>query len=781
MTTLPQTINSRTSTGTGPGVGETNGHGPTNGTNGYSAGYSTGQLAPVSTMPALSTPVPATTGGAGGGAQLSGADIVRVLRENLWLILLAFVLSAAAGVGLNEYLQRHYLQYRADGKLLLKNPEILSIEGTGLMTTQQAEEELEVRLQTQRAGLKSEQLIQDILQESSNVVRDSSWLRELAGNPDGSLNYAKAKEALLANYNTGVTPGSQLIDVSLTTNNAEEAQQILHYIVQERLNDMRQQNRVLAEVELREIGNVVTTREQEIRNLNQQIENLRSAQTGDGTEIAGSIAALTGLIGQLSSQVIELNNAKLQIEEQLAAARDAIDRGVDPMAVNLIVNEDPTVLQARNLLQNIDLLVETEAGRLGENHPRMIDLRRQQDTYARRLRDTEANAKATARQQVISQYELQLAAIETQLKDAEEKREQFDERLVQLSNDAKDLASLYAQRDAKLAELEANKTAYSVKSRQIAQVPQEELIWFEPPSKPTSPSFPKLPLTVAACVLIGVGLAVGVAFLREILDTSVKSPRDVTRAGQMDVLGVIPDEGDDPEAAVGKNKLELTIANAPHSMTAEQFRTVRSRLAHVAPLESTRSILVTSPQPGDGKTTVACNLAAGMALNGRRVLLVDANFRKPAIHSVFEVPNDKGLAACLADAEQFDDSLVEVSTVPNLFVLPSGPRPANTTELIEGANFTDVLDRALEQFDLVIFDSGPVLFVSETGALAPQVDGVISVIRARRSSRGLLGRLRDSLRSMNVEHLGVVLNAVRSRAGGYYNRNMKTYYSYQNK
>src|SRR5690606_27416580 len=144
------------------------------------------------------------------------------------------------------------------------------------------------------------------------------------------------------------------------------------------------------------------------------------------------------------------------------------------------------------------------------------------------------------------------------------------------------------------------------------QRPHQEVEWAARPVDPTSPAFPRLPMTVAACVLLGLGLAVGLAFLREVMDASVKSPRDVARVGQMNVLGMIPDDSQDPQAG---DPLELTIANAPHSMTAEQFRLMRARLGHLAPLETTRTILVTSPQPGDGKTTVACNLAAGMALN----------------------------------------------------------------------------------------------------------------------------------------------------------------------
>src|SRR5450432_1463206 len=247
--------------------------------------------------------------------------------------------------------------------------------------------------------------------------------------------------------------------------------------------------------------------------------------------------------------------------------------------------------------------------------------------------------------------------------------------------------------------------------------------------------------------------------------------------GQMTLLGMIPHEGDDPQAA--GIPLPTVIYSAPTSMIAEQFRQVRTRLQHAASLDTTRSILVTSPGPGDGKSVVACNLAAGLALNGRRILLVDANFRRPELHKIFELPNDMGFGSVLNSIENFE-SAIKQTKVPNLDVITTGPKPSNATELLESQLLIDFIERALEEYDHVIFDSGPMLVVSETVALAPRVDGVISVIRARTNSRGLLQRLRDTLRQVKAEHLGVVLNGVRATGGGYYGRNIKTYYEYQN-
>jgi capsular exopolysaccharide synthesis family protein len=302
--------------------------------------------------------------------------------------------------------------------------------------------------------------------------------------------------------------------------------------------------------------------------------------------------------------------------------------------------------------------------------------------------------------------------------------------------------------------------------------------WMNTPDLPDTMSFPRLPITLSLAIVLGLAFSLGIAFLREMLDTSVRSPRDIARVGQLNLLGMISDEAEDPQSAGAR--LPLIIAEAPHSMLAEQFRQMRTRLQHAASLDTTRSILVTSPGPGDGKTTAAGNLAAGLALNGRRILLVDANFRRPELHKLFGIGNEQGFSDVLNSVNQFD-ALVQQTHVPNLAVLTSGAKPANPTELLESQLFIDFIERALEEYDHVIFDSGPLLFTSDTVAMAPRVDGVVSVVRARTNSRGLLQRMRDTLRQVKAEHLGVLLNAVRAQAGGYYNRNIKTYYDYQNR
>jgi capsular exopolysaccharide synthesis family protein len=282
---------------------------------------------------------------------------------------------------------------------------------------------------------------------------------------------------------------------------------------------------------------------------------------------------------------------------------------------------------------------------------------------------------------------------------------------------------------------------------------------------------------MGAAGLVGLCLSLGIAFMRELMDSSVRNPRDIARVGQLNLLGMIPHVDEDPQAAAAE--LPLAISQVPHSIIAENFRQVRTRLQHAASLDTTRSLLITSPGPGDGKTTVACNIAAGLALNGRKILLVDANFRRPELHKVFGVPNETGFGNVLTQQSSYE-SVAQKTSVPNLTVLTTGPRPANATELLESQLLSDFIDRALEEYDHVIFDAGPILLVSETVALAPRVDGVVTVVRAKSNSRGVLLRMRDALRQLKAVHLGVVVYGVRQHIGGYYAKNIKNYYAYQN-
>ena len=743
MTTLPQTISSRPR--------------PVQSVNGVPA-LASPMLPPLPFQP------PAQAG-------MSGSDILRVLRQNLWLFLLTIVLAAAAGYGINIYLKKYFTMWRAEGRVEVQLPRTTDPTGQVVLNETGRTMELEILLQNQAQLLTNVQLLNGVLTDENSYTRRSAWLNKEAS-VNGVFDTALALELLQENFRARPVEGSSMIVVSMDAGDREEARQILTEIVNRRLTQVRDINARVSGRTGDFFANRVREQSEIVARMEGELKNMRASMNADD---AGDGGALGIMMMQLARDQSAANSQFQAIQGALRMAQDQVQRGAPLPEVEMQVQVDPILAPYRQQVMQYDIVLLSAEAKYGPNSETVKGLQRELDIRREQLAQREDDLRARLQAQYVDRLQQGLAAAKTSL-DAINKQIQDLNAKAQAASDTR--AEIKRREEAlktandHLAQLKLQADVVKATSNER---PQEDVNWAVIPLTPMEPSFPKLPLTIGVTVILGLGLAVGLAFLREMLDTSVRSPRDIARVGQMTVLGIIPDESADPEAG---DPLELTIANAPHSMTAEQFRIVRSRLGHVAPLETTRTILITSPQPDDGTTTVACNLAAGMALNGRRILLVDANFRRPGVHEVFNLANDAGLAEALADADRFDE-LVRETGVPNLFVLTSGPRPGNPTELIEGAAFTDVVDRALEQFDHVIFDSGPILFVSETGALAPQCDGVVSVVRARRSTRGLLSRMRDTLKSLNVEHLGVVLNGMKHHAGGYYNRNIKTYYAYQ--
>ncbi|WP_236011662.1 CpsD/CapB family tyrosine-protein kinase [Alicyclobacillus fructus] len=217
-----------------------------------------------------------------------------------------------------------------------------------------------------------------------------------------------------------------------------------------------------------------------------------------------------------------------------------------------------------------------------------------------------------------------------------------------------------------------------------------------------------------------------------------------------------------------RQKEKLVTLEDPTSSLAEEYRTLRTNIQFASVVHETRTILVTSSAPGEGKSTTACNLAVVSAQSEKRVLLVDADLRRPNIHRRFQVTNIHGLTSLLIRERSLDDCIL-ASGVERLSILPCGPLPPNPSELASSRAMVDLMHELRERFDLVVIDSPPVLSVSDTLALSRAADGVLFVIDSQKSHRNHVKRAVQTLQQVDAHLLGVVLNRVkRSRTDAYY-------------
>jgi len=274
----------------------------------------------------------------------------------------------------------------------------------------------------------------------------------------------------------------------------------------------------------------------------------------------------------------------------------------------------------------------------------------------------------------------------------------------------------------------------------------------EPASTPTAPFSPRPLVNLALGLLAGLALGAGCAVLRESLDTSVRTSQALaelmTKAGGPPVLGTIVHDA--------RNARHLVAARDDmHGLRAEGFRQLRTNLRFVDVDRAPKVIAVTSALPGEGKTSVAVNLAAAMAEAGAKVCLVETDLRRPTVARSLGLVGDAGLTSCLIGQAHVQQVLQSTGTFS---VLTSGAVPPNPAELLGSEQFRTVLATLSEEFDHIVIDTSPVLPVADTAAMAPVVDGYVLVVRAARTSRTQVTAALDTLRRGGTPVLGTIFN-----------------------
>ncbi len=273
-------------------------------------------------------------------------------------------------------------------------------------------------------------------------------------------------------------------------------------------------------------------------------------------------------------------------------------------------------------------------------------------------------------------------------------------------------------------------------------------------------------------LLAGLALGVGLGWLRDITDQRLRSADEIKAVVNLPILGVVPHI----QHARTPSLRGMQLHNDPMSDVAEAYRTIRTAVYFGVPHGTAKTLLVTSPAPGDGKTTLASNLAIAMAQAGNKILLVDADFRKPMQHKIFELEKKIGLSSVLAGEADLAHA-IHKTAVNGLEVLPCGPIPANPSEILNSQMFADVLSDLVTRYDHVVIDSPPVMPVTDARILAASCDCTILALRAEKSTRKSAVYARDTLRAVGSRILGVVVNDVPRKKGiyGYYYTEAEVY------
>lgn len=485
-------------------------------------------------------------------------------------------------------------------------------------------------------------------------------------------------------------------------------------------------------------------------------------------------------IEQLSQQVTTVRAKRIELGARLGQLRSANrEDPFDVHASELAASQEATHLREGYRAKIAER--QSLATRYGLNHPRMqalnleIDtLRAQMHAVVQSVIDEVAGdlreAQATERGLMGALAEANAQGLELNLREIEYSR---------LNRERENNSKLYGVLLERTTETELGKTRRVSRAQIIDRA-----------IKPTEPVSPRIRVNIAGGILAGLMLGIAAAFLAARLDRTVKTVEDAEGLG-LTVIGMLPsiEEGEsEPEKRRRRRRRgvtdisglpggrDLIVHTRPMSSVAEFCRTIRTNLMFMSADNPLRTLLVTSPGPREGKTTVATSIAITLAQSSKRVLLIDTDLRRPRIHRTFDCPSTVGTTSVLVGDASLEEAVQE-TVVPGLFILPCGPIPPNPAELLHTAKFRELVEEASRTFDRVVLDSPPLGAVTDAAIISPQVQGTILVVKAQATARDAV---RTSLRQLNdvgSNILGGILNDVDlseqnygygSYYGGYY-------------
>ncbi|MGB8008367.1 MAG: polysaccharide biosynthesis tyrosine autokinase [Terriglobales bacterium] len=488
----------------------------------------------------------------------------------------------------------------------------------------------------------------------------------------------------------------------------------------------------------------------------------------------------------ITEKLDELNKEMTQAESD-RMQKEAVYRqsqSNDPDAVAAAIVSDSSGSTATSTL--LDKLREQQANlriqiadlsiQFGPQYPKVAQLNSQVKEIDRQLQ-SETNK---AVDHLKGQY---LAALqrENMLRDSFDKQKQeankLNESAIEYSILKRDLDSnrtLYEGLLEKLKEAGVTAGLHSNNFRIIdaARVPQ-------------SPSEPNIPRNLSFALVLGIISGVGLAFVLENMDNTVRTPEQATALSGLPALGMIPlgskaggygSSGKRLALTASKEAVETVTQIRPQSQMAESYRALRTSLLLSNLGAPPKVIMVTSARPQEGKTTTSLNTAIVLAQKGVRVLLVDADLRRPSVHKTLGMGPRSGLSNILTGSANLEQTITTSAILPNLFIITAGTPPPNPAELLASSNMRDLILELRGMFDHIVIDTPPTLSVTDAVVLSPRADATILVIRSGQTTKQALRRARDILTQVNAHVAGVLLNAVDLTSPDYY-----YYYEYQGK
>jgi capsular exopolysaccharide synthesis family protein len=595
----------------------------------------------------------------------------------------------------------------------------------------------------------------------------SAWVRGLVARPapagqaqpapDESAQEAALVGAFLAGVQVQPVPRTRLVNIVYTHTNPEFAALAANTLAEE----YTQQN---LDQRLANTGKTLQWVNTELEKATAAVKASDDAMAAYRQENnALSLDNQQNTVGQqlaaLNTAAINAKNDRVMKENTYAQVKSANPESNSADGFPLI-GQNTAVVTAKGQLAALKSQRETLGQKYGPQMPQMLDIAQKIDTAERVLVAERRKVIESAKNDYESarlaeqSFQANLASARNASMDLDKKSGDYRILERQLESSRKAYQTLLDEQ--KNLTVVANSRANNVRLMDRA----------EPRRTPISPNPRKDWMTA---IFAGLAVAFGLAFGIEYFDDTIKTPEDVTKRLRLPLLGLVP--------ALRGGRVPVLTETVPHDF-GEAFRSLRTSLVFTSGGESTRVIAVTSSQPLEGKTTTACNLAMALALGGSRVLLIDADMRRPGLHKTMGLQNETGLSHLLVGQARVRE-VIQRTTEANLFVITAGRTPPNPSELLASERMTHFMTNlAHGPFDWVVIDTPPVLAVTDAVIIAQKVAGVVFVIGSEMTRRVHAERALETLQSGRARGIGVVLNRVDFDRNKYY---YSRYYGYQYK
>lgn len=708
---------------------------------------------------------------AGPTSGFGNIDPVRLLRRYWMLLAAAAFCGAVIGVGAHFTLLRLWPQYTSQTIFRCMPPTATT---TSLTTESVQQAEFDRFMVTQTSIMSSAEVLQAALKNPD--VEKTRWADRYKVN--GAFQISKALPALKSKIDAGVIAQTQLISLGMTWTDKNDVRTIVSAVTQAYLADVRRSESLRSSDRREVLNNQANDIGEQIKRLNKQRDD--TLKTGKVTTLREGADAAEQQQQKITQDLVEAQQQSTQAAALLKRLQDLqADNAVIPFPddMRMEAKQDPIIL---NLVQQLTGLKVDEQTLMqqgyGPEHPAMQSVRKRIEA----VQSEHDKQLGVVLQRIFDSH---VEELKKSLDSVQARQKKLEDELQTVKDRKQDLLRMVLQ----VENIEDQVKVFTDQLAEVNRAKQElenltspvfdQIQVFSPAKVPDEVSFPKLTIMLPLGVLLFTGLTAGVILLRELMDQRVKGPADVAMIPRLRVLGMIPDASEDPSRP---GSVETAFRDTPGGVVTESFRQVRAPLASKLDAEGLRTVLILAGMPGSGGTTVAANLALACAGADERVLVIDANFRRPALHRVLGVGEQLGLADCLAGQTTLADA-VRLSSTPKLSVLTAGSATNRMVpERLSAEGLGRILAEAAAGYDRVFIDSPPAIVSGDGLAIANRCDAVVLVVRALNEKRGLVNRIRVQLSGARAELIGVVVNGVKASAGGYFKRNIQATHEYHN-